>query len=272
MSRKPVVAGSFYPADPRRLRAAIESFTPSGQGPQQALGVLSPHAGYVFSGHVAGKTFSAVHVPDAVVLLTPRHAYEPPALGLWTGGSWKTPLGEVALHEPLTDALAALPSVAADDGLHVSEHSGEVVLPFIQYHNPGARVAVVCVTPYAGLEELKEFGEALAGVLSECGEPGALVVASSDMSHERGARALEVVNRNDPLAIARMEALDPDGLYRTCLQQEVTMCGFRPAVAMMAAAGARGAREGVLIARATSADSPQGGGSYIVGYAGMIFR
>jgi hypothetical protein len=128
------------------------------------------------------------------------------------------------------------------------------------------------VTASANLGSLKELGASLADVLARTGETDALIVASSDMSHESGSAALEIVNRNDPLAIAQMEALNPEGLYRVCREKPITMCGVLPAVVMMAAVAARGARQGILVARATSADSPLGGGSYVVGYAGMVFK
>jgi len=272
MARKAVVDGQFYPADPARLRSTIESFTPSPQPKERALGVLCPHAGYPFSGPTASKVFARVEVPATVVLLNPSHSYDRPPFALWTGGNWETPLGEVELDEPLTAALAELPLVTADDRPHLPEHSGEVVLPFLQYHNPQVKIAVICVTASANLGALKKLGTSLADVLARAGEADALIVASSDMSHESGSAALETVNGNDPLAIARMEALDPDGLYRVCREKPITMCGVLPAVVMMAAVAARGGREGVLVARATSADSPLGRGSYVVGYAGMVFK
>lgn len=162
--------------------------------------------------------------------------------------------------------------MTADDRPHLPEHSAEVVLPFIQYHNPAARIAVICVTASASLDALRRLGASLADVIRQSGEPDALVVASSDMSHESGGRALDVVNRNDPLAIAQMEALSPEGLYTVCRQESITMCGVLPAVAMMSAVAARGGNRGILAARATSADSPLGTGSYVVGYAGMLFE
>lgn len=272
MSRKPVVSGQFYPADARGLRSTIKSCTPEVEGRERVLGALCPHAGYAFCGSVAGRLFARIEVPDTVLLLNPSHSYDRPAFALWTGGNWLTPLGEVALHEALTSALADLPPVTADDRPHLPEHSGEVVLPFLQYHNPQVRIAVICVTASADLAALKGLGVSLADVLARCGEEDALIVASSDMSHESGSRALDVVDRNDPLAIAQMEELSPDGLYRVCRQEGITMCGVLSAVAMMAATGARGGRQGALVARATSADSPLGSGSYVVGYAGMVFR
>jgi len=271
MARKPAVAGQFYPAEPERLRSAIESYTPAGEARKRALGALCPHAGYAFSGPTAGRLFGEVHVPETVLVLNPSHAYSQPAFALWTGGPWETPLGEVPLHEELTDALAELPQVTRDDRPHVREHSAEVILPFLQYHNPHVRIAVICITASASLGELKEVGGALSEVLDRVGEPRALIVASSDMSHESGYGALDVVNRNDPVAIARMERLDADGLYRVCRQQGITMCGVLPAVCMMMAVAARGATRGILVSRATSADSPLASPGYVVGYAGMMF-
>ncbi len=272
MPRQPVVHGRFYPAGSQQLRAMVESFTPQVAQKERVLGALCPHAGYVFSGPVAGKTFGGIDIPDTVVVLNPSHSYGQPAFALWTGGSWLTPLGEARLHEELTAALAALPLAVSDDRPHLPEHSGEVVVPFLQYHNPQARIAVVCVTASAKLAALKEFGNALADALRSCGAEQGLVVASSDMSHESGMGSLDRVNRNDPLAIAQMQQLSPDGLYQVCRQEGITMCGVLPAVAMMQSVIARGGTKGVLVGRATSADSPMGRGDYVVGYAGMTFK
>lgn len=271
MTRRSVVDGQFYPRGADELRSAIESYTPPDVAKRKALGALCPHAGYVFSGPVAGRALAASGVPDTVVLLTPSHKFAQPAFALWTGGDWQTPLGRVALHDELTTALAGLATVTPDDRPHMPEHSGEVVVPFLQYHNPDVRLAVVCITAAARLATLKEFGAGLANALEQCGAEGALVVASSDMSHESGPRALETVNAHDSLAIAELEKLDPDGLYRVCGTEGITMCGVLPAAAMMASVAARGGARGELIARATSANSPYGRGSYVVGYAGMLF-
>jgi AmmeMemoRadiSam system protein B len=272
MARRAAVSGQFYPADAGALRAMIESFDPRLEKKGQASAALCPHAGYVFSGAVAGRTLGSIRVPDAVLVLNPSHHVASPAFALWDGGDWQTPLGAVPQHEELTAALAALPLVSVDAWAHRPEHAAEVLLPFLQYYNPAVRIAVVCVTASASPAALKQFGRSCAGVLAECGEPDALVLVSSDLSHESGPRALEVVKAHDSLVIEQMEKLDPDGLYRVASQQPVTMCGVLPAVAAMSAARARGATKGELIARATSADSPQGGGSYVVGYAGIVFR
>ncbi|MBS3763807.1 MAG: AmmeMemoRadiSam system protein B [Planctomycetes bacterium] len=272
MVRSPVVEGQFYPSDPDQLRSAIEKYTPDGGQREKVLGALSPHAGYVFSGPTAGKVFAKAEVTPTVVVLNPSHnAFRPPC-ALWSDGAWKTPLGTVELDENLNAALAELDVVSPDDGPHLPEHSGEVVVPFLQYHRPDVKIVVICITPSAGKTEIQELGNGIADCLKEQEKSDTLVVASSDMSHEQGRNALETVNEHDPIAIERMEQLAPEGLIEACDEKDITMCGVSPAAAMMISVEARGGSEGELVARATSADSPQGRGNYVVGYAGMIFR
>jgi hypothetical protein len=273
MVRSPAVQDRFYPGDPDKLRGMVQSFVDQAESePRPAAGILVPHAGYVFSGEVAGKTFGAVDVPDTVLVLNPSHNYAHPKLALWTGGGWQTPLGTLALHDELTDALASLDGVTREDRVHLPEHSGEVVIPFIQVCNPDARIAVVCVTQSAELEDLEEFGRALPAIFADIGAQNALVVASSDMSHEDGPNSLKRVNEQDALVHEQLKAFSPEGVYRVCRENRVTMCGRLPAVGMMYSALERGAEEAVMAARATSSDSPYGGGDRVVGYTGMIFR
>ena len=272
MARKAAVAGRFYPGRADQLKTMLADCIPDIEEPVPALGLLSPHAGYVFSGRTAGEAFGRVEVPSTVVVLNPSHNYRQPPCALWTGGPWQTPLGPVDLHQGICKALADLPVVTPDDEPHRPEHSGEVILPFLQYCQSDLRIAVICVTAGAQAAQLKDLGQGIAQILRENGEDEALVVASSDMSHERGGNALEVVNEHDPLAIEKMEDLDPDGLIQVCRENNITMCGVLPAAAMMVSVRERGGSEGELVHRATSADSPQGRGDYVVGYAGMIFR
>lgn len=272
MARDPAVAGQFYPSDPDKLRSMIDDYTPDVSGKRKVLGALSPHAGYVFSGETAGQVFGSIEVPKTVILINPSHNYRQPPCALWTGGPWKTPLGEAELHSGLQAALEAVPVVTADDRPHGPEHSGEVVVPFLQYHQPDLRLCVICVTMSADYDDMRRLGEGIQQALVDKGEDDALVVASSDMSHERGSNALEIVDDHDPMAINQMEKLDPKGLVTTCQSNRISMCGVLPAAAMMVSVQERGGTTGELLARATSADSPHGQGSYVVGYAGMIFH
>ncbi len=272
MTREPAVSGQFYPSDPDELRFMIAEYTPSVEQRQKVLGALSPHAGYVFCGATAAAVFGRIEVPPAVILLNPSHHYYSPACALWTGGAWQTPLGQVQIHKALTDALAELMMVTPDNRPHYPEHSGEVVVPFLQYHRPDVRIAVICIASSADLSQVMDLGQGIKEAIEASGEPAVLVVASSDMSHEDGHAALKVVNKHDPMAIEQMEKLDPEGLVRTARSHNITMCGVLPAAAMMASVRARGGTRGELVHRATSADSPHGRGTYVVGYAGMIFR
>jgi hypothetical protein len=273
MTRNPAVQNRFYPGDPDELRQMVQSFLDEAEAePESAAGILCPHAGYVFSGGVAGKTFGRVEVPDTVVVLNPSHNYARPKMALWTGGDWLTPLGKLALHEELTDALGEIEGVTPEDRVHLPEHSGEVVMPFIQICNPEARIAVVCIAQGAGLEDLRRFGTALPEAFESVGAGDTLVVASSDMSHEDGPDALERVNSQDGLVHEQLENFSPEGVYRACREHSVTMCGRFAVVAMMFCAREQGATEATMAARATSADSRYGGGNRVVGYTGMIFR
>ena len=187
----------------------VAECTPAVEERVKALGALAPHAGYVFSGATAGRVFASVEVPPALVLLCPSHHYHSPPCALWTGGAWETPLGEVPPHEELCAALSELPVVTPDDRPHLPEHSGEVVLPFVQYHRPDVRIAVICVTGSATMQQLTALGQGIHDAVEACTGGEALVVASSDMSHEGGPQALDVVKAHDPLAIRQMERLDP---------------------------------------------------------------
>lgn len=271
MKRNAAVAGRFYPGTAGEIREMLAGMVEEAPEKRRVFGALVPHAGYVFSGPTAGKVFGAIKVPDRVILLHPSHNYDYPPCALWPGGSWETPLGEVAVDAELTEAIGRIPGVIADEKAHLPEHSGEVIVPFVQYVRPEARMAFVCITRSCQYEGLKRLGEGLAKIVQDAGEP-VLIVASSDMSHEGGRGALEKVRAHDPMAIERMETLDAQGLLKECLRVPITMCGVRPAAAMIEAAKVLGATRGELLMRATSADSPYGRGDYVVGYAGMIFH
>ncbi len=271
MTREPAVAGRFYPSDASKLRSMIDDYTPEIANKTRALGALSPHAGYVFSGPTAGEVFARIKIPDTVVVLNPSHQVRRPACALWTNDSWETPLGEVPVHDELCDALEDVEVLTANNQAHMGEHAGEVVIPFLQYHNPDVRICVVCVTTSADKADVEALGEGINEALEQCGMDDSLVVASSDMSHERGADALGIVKEHDPMAIEKMEQLDPQGLVDVCRANNITMCGVLPAAAMMTSVRDRGGTTGELIDQATSADSPHGAGNYVVGYAGMIF-
>jgi MEMO1 family protein len=266
MDREPAVAGSFYPADPARLARDVARFlaVPGAPVPGAAVGLLAPHAGYVYSGAVAGAAYARVVIPNRAVVLCPNHTGMGARVALWPGGAWETPLGRVPVDAEITAALRACPLVQDDREAHLQEHSLEVQLPFLQALRPGIAIAALCLGPL-GADEEEELGRALAGVVRRF---PALIVASSDMSHYVSA---ETARRQDQRALERLLALDGRGLHEVVRRERISMCGVVPAAVMLAAARDLGAREAELVRYANSGDVSGDHGS-VVGYAGAIVR
>jgi MEMO1 family protein len=267
MIRPPAVAGRFYPSDPRELARQIELYTSGGLEKIRARGCVVPHAGYVYSGHVAGAVYSSLEIPARCILLGPRHYPRGESIAILTEGSFETPFGEARIDSALAAELArACPCLREDSVAHEREHSLEVQLPFLQRLAGEFRfVPVVLGTDrYPAIEEL---GHAVAQVVAAQHEP-VLVVASSDMNHYESDAITRV---KDERAIARVLGLDPRGLYETVRNEGITMCGYAATVAMLVAVRELGAREATLVRYATSGDV-NGDREQVVGYAGMIVQ
>lgn len=268
MLRLPAVAGQFYPGNPRELAAAVESYTRQEQVLEKAhvRACLVPHAGYIYSGAVAGAVFSRIALTRKILLLGVRHYPRGEALAILSEGTWRTPLGDAPVDTPLAQRLREeCPALREDSEAHRREHSLEVELPFLQVLDPGfsfVPVAVGTLRP----QELKELGEGIARVLEESPEE-ILIVTSSDMNHYEDD---ETTRHKDQLAIDRMLSFDPTGLYEVCRDKRVSMCGLGPAVAMLTAMRQLGVKNAQLIRYATSGDV-SGDRDTVVGYAGMMF-
>jgi AmmeMemoRadiSam system protein B len=265
MIRMPAVAGQFYEADPSRLKATVEGMVESDAVKVKAKAVLCPHAGLIYSGPVAGAVYSRVEVCDTYVLLGPNHTGLGPRMSMMAEGAWAMPHGQAEVDRELgARVLKQVPTVEHDSQAHLYEHSLEVQLPFIMYFAPKAKILPITILS-ASLDELKAAGEGIAGAIDET--PGrVLVVASSDMSH---FITDEEARRKDRMAIDRLLALDPDGLYNVVHQEDISMCGYMPAVVMLAAARAAGATGAELVRYATSGEV-SGDFDRVVGYAGII--
>jgi hypothetical protein len=262
----PAVAGRFYPGSRGALLADLDRYTAVAPEGLAARGVVAPHAGYMYSGAVAGAVYGAVELPGRLVILCPNHTGVGGALAMMGSGAWRTPLGDAPVDAELAAALARhLPDISDDESAHRFEHSLEVQLPFVQFRRPEVRFVPVCVGP-VNLGLLLRLGDALAAVAAEAGEP-VLLVASSDMTHYESARD---ARRKDTLAVERMEALDPEGLAAVVRRESISMCGWAPAVAVMQACRKLGATRGQLVRYATSGDVT-GDQSSVVGYAGVAF-
>jgi len=264
MIREPAVAGQFYSADPKDLTRTLQSLLQPPVNPVKARAVLSPHAGYIYSGGVAGAVFSYVRVPDRFIILGPNHTGIGSPLSLYPTGQWRTPLGLAAIDSELNGMLLKeCPMLQEDWTAHAQEHSLEVQIPFLQTLVTGFKFSAICVgtTSYPTLEEL---GHALARVLASVPYP-VLIISSSDMNHYESAA---VGARKDRYAIEQVLAVDPAGLFQVVREKNISMCGFAPTVAALTACRDLGCSQGILIRYANSGDA-SGDNDRVVGYAGM---
>ncbi len=265
--RPPAVAGRFYPGDPDDLRAEAQAYLSRENSKPlvHAIGCIAPHAGYMYSGHVAGAVFAHIEIPPLCVVLCPNHTGQGRALAIMSEGSWGTPLGDVPIDGRFAGLLKRIfPSLDEDSAAHRAEHAAEVELPFLQLRQPQLRFVPIAIGT-GRFEPLEQLGLALAEAIKAQGEP-VLIVASSDMNHYESDALTRI---KDHRAIERILTLDPRGLYDTVTQQAISMCGFGPAVAMLTAARQLGAKSAELVKYATSGDI-SGDRDMVVGYAGVV--
>jgi len=267
--RRPAVAGRFYPAKPETLTRQLDQYlTSEGAATEKsaaALGCLVPHAGYMYSGLVAGAVFRRLPARAAYIILCPNHTGRGAPLAIMSKGEWLTPLGAVQVDGELAGNLRHSCHLLMEDAeAHEDEHSLEVQLPFLQ-RSVGAFTFVPIAIGVSRLAALEALGHGIAQTLK--GSPGAvLIVASSDMNHYEPD---DVTRLKDRKAIDHILALDPAGLYEVLRREDISMCGYGPAIAMLTAAKDLGATCAELVRYATSADT-SGDRSAVVGYAGII--
>lgn len=267
MIRPPAVAGRFYPSEPETLSEQIAEFVSSSSEKVRGLGCIVPHAGYMYSGHVAGAVYASIEIPKKCIVLGPRHFPRGEPMAILSEGGFATPLGEAQIDARLATALAQeCPRLREDAVAHEREHSLEVQIPFLQVLAKDFRfVPVVLATDrYGAIEEL---GRAMAKVIAAESEP-VLVIASTDMNHYEDDATTRV---KDGRAIERILALDPRGLYDTVRGEGITMCGYAATTTMLIAMRELGAIEARLVRYATSADA-SGDREQVVGYAGIVIR
>lgn len=267
--RQPAVAGRFYPGNPQKLRADIASYTAAvGEAAHQpklaALGCVVPHAGYMYSGHVAGAVYRRLDLTQRFVILCPNHTGMGEPLAIMSEGAWATPLGDAQIDEELAAALKQrMPLLSEDGQAHLSEHALEVQLPFLQVLDPDFRFVPIAIGT-GHFEVLSALGVALGDLLAQQHER-VMVIASSDMNHYESDSITRV---KDHRAIDQMLALDPRGLYNVVRDGHISMCGYGPAVVMLTATRKLGATKAELIRYATSGDI-SGDRDMVVGYAGI---
>ncbi len=261
----PAVAGRFYSGDASTLEGNVRSYVSPPQRRTRAIGCVVPHAGYIYSGRVAGAVFARLAIPTTCIVLCPNHTGLGHPLAIMSEGSWNTPLGSVQIDHELADSLKqAFPALSEDSAAHRAEHAIEVQLPFLQVEQPSCRIVPIALGT-GQFEILQALGEAIASVVSAQAE-GALVVASSDMNHYENDAITRV---KDHKAIERILDRDARGLFDTVKREQISMCGFGPTVAMLTAANRLGANHAELVQYATSGDV-SGDREMVVGYSGIV--
>lgn len=268
--RLPAVAGSFYEADPGRLREQVSrcfAMNPPVARKESIVAAVVPHAGLMYSGHVAAAVYGSVAFPSRLIILCPNHTGLGADVAINTSGSWRTPLGLVPIDQELAAELSSQSSLFQDDRVaHSREHSLEVQLPFLQTVAPDSRFVPICIKR-PNFEVCQEVGEAVARVAAM--HPGEVaILASSDLNHYEEQSETEI---KDQKAIEAIVSLDAQNLWITIRDEDISMCGILPTTATLIAAGRLGARSARLLKHATSGDI---NGDYraVVGYAGILIQ
>jgi MEMO1 family protein len=270
-TRPPAVAGTFYEADPARLRAQVGACIAANPAPppekQPFIGAVVPHAGLMYSGHVAASFYIQAALPKRFIILCPNHTGAGHFAAINGGGAWRTPFGDAAIDAPLALALMQKTKLLSEDSrAHAREHSLEVQLPFLQQLAGDFTFVPICLGAHR-YDYCEEIGNAIADVVAAESEPVG-ILASSDLNHYEDQRT---TLRKDQLAIDRMLALDPASLWATVDELDVSMCGFIPTTAMLVAAKKLGATSARLLKHATSGDI-NGDYSHVVGYCSVAIE
>ncbi len=264
MNRQPVVAGQFYPGNARSLRLEVSEYLQGEPSAEKTLLAMAPHAGYVFSGSTAGKTFARSRLAQKIILIGPNHTGRGEKIAVWPEGNWSLPGLEVPIDPQLVQAVLNIPGFIADHEAHTREHSLEVILPFLSAVLNGFSMAPIAVAE-PDPEVLLAAGKNLGLALKNLGEDVSLVV-SSDMSHYISHQQAEKIDR---LAIDPILNIDPEDLYRVVLANRISMCGVLPMVLGLACVRELGAKKSLLVDYSTSGEVNHDY-SRVVGYAGIL--
>lgn len=275
MIRPPVVSGRFYPKDPAELRAVVSTLLADARVeskhavPTPYHAVITPHAGYIYSGPTAARVFCRTSIPGLVVILGPNHTGVCEAesgVSLWETGAFRTPLGEVPIDAAAAQALRELANglVEVDHDAHRGEHAIEVELPFLQLARADVRI-VPLVIAWDEWRPARALGEALARLVRAAGEP-ILLLASSDLNHYESAAVSE---KKDAMALEAIRALDGEALLASCKRERISMCGRGPSAVLLCAARDLGANRAEVVDYRHSG-WVSGDNERVVGYAGVV--
>ncbi|PMP65734.1 MAG: AmmeMemoRadiSam system protein B [Thermodesulfobacterium geofontis] len=266
MKREPAVAGYFYSENPRELKFHLSTLIKFKKNKIKAKGIIVPHAGYMYSGWVAGKVYGSILPPDTAMIIGTNHTGLGERISIFPGESFITPLGETLIDKELTEDLVKLvPIIAKDVMAHLHEHSIEVQVPFLQYINPEVKIVSLCLGRLK-LEEVIELGRGISEVIKRYPDKYVLIIGSSDFSHYVPH---EVAKEKDMMAIKEILKLSEESFLKVIFEERVSACGYIPIAVTINACKNLGANKAELIDYMTSGDVIKDYSS-VVGYAGII--
>jgi AmmeMemoRadiSam system protein B len=267
LKRSPAVAGQFYYGTPTKLAEQVDQYIDKKARKERVIGMVSPHAGLMYSGPVAGAVYSAIDFPETFILIGPNHTGLGARISLMESGEWEIPTGKFNIDEKISYKIAMnVPIVTKDAKAHMFEHSLEVQLPFISFFSNRVKIVPVIMLS-ASVEECELLGDGIAKAVKAAGYP-VVIVASSDMSHYVPDN---IARQKDGKAIDKILSLDAEGLYEIVAKERISMCGYLPVTTLLFAAKALGAQSARLVKYSTSAEV-SGDYDHVVGYAGIVLR
>jgi AmmeMemoRadiSam system protein B len=263
MLREPAVAGTFYEKDAHALKKQVAHYLTDKTEKLKARAIVVPHAGYIYSGKVAGEVYSSVEIPDIVIIMGPNHTGAGVPVSIMNSGEWRTPLGDVKINEPLANEILKKSKAAQKDTkAHMNEHSIEVQLPFLQVIRKNFSFVPIIFGEY-DLENLKDTAGAIAASIKG---REVLIIASTDLTHYEDAGSAK---KKDGLVLHAIETLDADGLAKDVSENSISMCGWMPVYVAITAAKLSGAKQGKIIRYMNSGDV-SGDYGQVVGYGGAV--
>lgn len=263
--RRPAVAGTFYPDNPELLSEDLTQRIRILENKKSVIALISPHAGYFYSGICAGKGFGAINIPDRVIVLGVNHSGIGASLAIDGHDSWDMPMGQVEIDSQLRDQLASKSDLfIIEENSGINEHSIEVQIPFLQYLNPNVKILPILLSR-VNYNELEAGAIELSHLIKHNSNKDILIVASTDMSHYVSASFGEI---KDQMAIEKIRGLNPKGLLDVVVKEKISMCGVYPVVMSLIAANELGANETQVIEYTNSGEA-SGDYDQVVGYLSM---
>jgi AmmeMemoRadiSam system protein B len=264
-TRKPVASGNFYPGTKSILEEELGKYIDPPATKKKAIGLVSPHAGYIFSGSCAGKGFAAVDVPGIVIILGVNHYGIGHPFAVDGHDAWETPLGLAEVHKELREKLVSDSEIfGIDVNASIKEHSLEAQVPFVKYLNPDAKILPITVAG-GDVQRLMAAGKEIAALIKDKPDDF-LIVASTDMSHYL---SVDRAREKDKKAIDKILQLDPEGLFNTVAMERISMCGVAGTTIMLSAALELGAKKAEVIDY-TNSGKVMGDYNRVVAYLSMI--